>query len=322
MRWTVLAGLRFILAYIVLSYHLTWCVDASNPLAFLGTLGGLTAILGFLLISGYSIANSINRNPKGFYQRRVLRIYPLYFCAIIYSLVPFLFSGKNIQLGIIKFVQPDSWTVAGNLLFLQGWGIESLTSNPVVWTLGIEIFCYLLAPLFVKADNKVLLSLIGISSLSFALFPYTHLPHYSVLQYGLGLLLFLWAWLLGFFYFFNQDKAYAKILLVGLGCLLLRLNHVHSISKYAILIYIISCIVLIYAPRISLTGNLAKLFNYLGNISYPLYLFHIPSMIIIYSVLNIKNPVALILFPLLVSIFFHHVIEVPLHSKKVLSPVK
>jgi len=319
MRWTVLAGLRFVLAYIVLSHHLIlWSVDSRrNFFIFPGKLGGLTAVLGFLLISGYSIANSINRNPQGFYQRRFIRIYPLYFCAIIYSVIPFLFYGKNIQFGTAKFVQPDLWTIAGNLVFLQGWGFKSLSSNAVVWTLGIEVFCYLLAPLFAKADNKTILSLIGISSLSFALFPYFHPSYYSHLQYGLGCLLLLWAWLLGFFYFNNQEKLYAKILLVSLGCVLLSLNSVYSGNNYAFLVYVVSSLFLIYSPQINMPSKLVKVCNYLGNISYPLYLFHVPT-IVIYSVLNIKNSIVLFFFPLLVSMFFHHVIEVPLHSKKVL----
>ncbi len=321
MRWTVMAGLRFILAYIVLSEHLEWCIGGSNPFAFLSKLDGLAAVLGFLLISGYSIANSITRNPQGFYQRRVFRIYPLYFCAVLYSSIPFLLTSKNLLFGTTEFAQPDSWTIAGNLLFLQGWGIESLSSNPVVWTLGVEVFCYMLAPLFAKASNKIILSLIGVSSLLFALFPYFYQPHYSKLQYGLALLLFLWAWLLGFFYFVNQEKTYSKILLVSLGCLLLSLNHVYT-GKAAIVTYAISSMIIIYSPRINLSSNLTKILNYLGNISYPLYLFHLPTMFIIYSGLKINNPVVLILFSLLISMLFHHLVEVPLHSKKVALPVK
>jgi peptidoglycan/LPS O-acetylase OafA/YrhL len=54
-RWSLLAGMRFFLASLVVMTHLTKYVSA--PWAeFLGT--GFEAIMGFLIISGYSIAVS------------------------------------------------------------------------------------------------------------------------------------------------------------------------------------------------------------------------------------------------------------------------
>jgi peptidoglycan/LPS O-acetylase OafA/YrhL len=92
MQWKVLAGLRFFLAWIVVCYHLKNFIPdyGKDFLCTFGKLNGLTAVLGFLLISGYSIAHSLTKNPEGFYNRRFLRIYPLYFCAVIVSLIPFL----------------------------------------------------------------------------------------------------------------------------------------------------------------------------------------------------------------------------------------
>ena len=316
MHWKILAGLRFILSCIVLSCHLTYFVSSTNPLVFPAKLGGLTAVLGFFLISGYSIANSIKRNPKGFYQRRIFRIYPLYICAIIFSLVPFLILGKNIHLlGSAEFIQPTVKEVIGNLLFLQGFKIQRLSSDPVVWTLSIEVLCYLLAPLFAKIGNKALLIIIALSSLLYASFPYLHLSYYSDLQYGLGFFMLLWAWLLGFFYFYNQEKTYSRFLLVGLGCLLILVNNLY-IDQLGIFVYIFSSLVLIYSPQLKLSKKLLSISNYLGNISYPLYLLHIPSLIVSYSILNIRNPILLVCSSLLASMFFYHVIEVPIHSKK------
>ena len=62
--------------------------------------------------------------------------------------------------------------------------------------------------------------------------------------------------------------------------------------------------------------DLLNIFNYLGDISYPLYLFHIPPCIFSYSVLGIKDSISLVFLALLVSMLFYHAIDTPLRLRK------
>jgi peptidoglycan/LPS O-acetylase OafA/YrhL len=326
-QWKILAGLRFFLAFIVLCVHLHLLLpEVGKPWRTFYYLSGFSAVLGFLVISGYSIAHSITQNPEGFYKRRFLRIYPLYFCSIIVSLIPFLLLGSKIKsfyIGIYEQLPLDSWTILGNLVFMQGFLVKYLGSNPPVWTISIECFCYLLAPLFVKLGSKKLLILIALSSVLFALYPryITMLPfgltndHYSFTPYGLSFIVLLWAWLLGFFYFVCGGKDTSKILLIALGSILLELNHKYN-SRWGISTYVLSTLILIYSPYLKFPSSVLNFFNYLGELSYPLYLFHVPSLIFCYSVLGIQNPFALVCFSLGSSIFFYHAIDKPFRSKK------
>jgi peptidoglycan/LPS O-acetylase OafA/YrhL len=78
MRWDLLGLMRYLLASIVAISHLKWYLAGAQPIYRVAEFSGLVAVLGFLLISGYSIAASYEREPQGYFFRRFLRIVPLY----------------------------------------------------------------------------------------------------------------------------------------------------------------------------------------------------------------------------------------------------
>lgn len=91
-QWPVLGGLRFFLAWVVLCSHLRHSVPAGDLLMSFQNFNNFSAVLGFLLISGFSIAHSVSKATEGFYRRRFIRVYPLYLAAIIISIIPFFLS--------------------------------------------------------------------------------------------------------------------------------------------------------------------------------------------------------------------------------------
>lgn len=325
MNWKVLSGFRFLLAWIVFCYHLRDFVPdyGKDFLCAFGKLNGLAAVLGFLLISGYSIANSITKEPRGFYQRRILRIYPLYLCGVILSLGIFLILGQEIQIPKGQVVQPDLGQVLGHLIFLQGFTVPTIQSDIPLWTISIEIFCYILAPLFIKFSNKILASMIFISAFLYTASPHVYhtfypnslFPFYNHWQYGVPLILFLWAWLLGFFYYRIKGKKGANIFLISLGFLVLVFNQNHT-GRQGIITYLISSLALIYSPYVQMPRFLLSILNYLGEISYPLYLFHMPTLIFSYALFGVKSSITFAFLSLLISMFFYHAIDVPIRSRK------
>lgn len=317
MQWQLLAGLRFFLVWIILSEHINLFVDnhENNFLFSLRRFNAVSAVLSFLLISGYSIANSITLKPKGFYKRRFLKVYPLYFSSIVCSLIPFLFFNSKIKIPSQEIIQPNLWEVIGNLFFLQGWLVKPLQSNLPLWTLSIGVFCYLLAPLIIKFSKKILFFLFFLFSFLYLLFPYLYniffpnsdLPLYTVFKAGLPFLLLFWSWLLGFLCFCEINYK-IKLLLIILGCSILFINQNHT-GKAGIFTYLITSLFLIHSPDIKIPIFFTVVFSNLGNISYSLYLFHMPSFIFAYSLLGIKNPNLLALFALIASIVFSYAIN-------------
>ncbi len=69
--------------------------------------------------------------------------------------------------------------------------------------------------------------------------------------------------------------------------MLLEQNREYT-SRWGISTYALSNLIFIYSLHIRLIAGLGvEFFNYLGELSYPLYLFHVPSLIVCYSVLGI-----------------------------------
>ncbi|WP_083944157.1 MULTISPECIES: acyltransferase [unclassified Variovorax] len=189
-KWSALAGLRFVLAFIVAVTHLPDFV-AIGTWDFIPKFGAFEAILGFLLISGYSIGASYAKEPEGFLWRRALRIYPVYLAAVALTCGVFALEHDTF---------PSAWLVLVNVLFLN----QILTSDSFVgpaWTLALEVWLYCLTPLLFKLRPSTLRAL---TAASFAAYlAYTcgrtlfHWNYYSGVGFGLNLLLLSFIWLAG-----------------------------------------------------------------------------------------------------------------------------
>lgn len=189
-KWSTLAGLRFLLASIVAVNHLPDFVPI-GVWAFIPRFGAFEAILGFLLISGYSVGASYLKEPDKFVMRRAKRIYPVYLAAVVLaSLVYVMTHGSG----------PSIWTLVINVLFLN----QILTADSFVgpaWTLALEVWLYALTPLLFRLRDSVLERMVYLSFASYV--AYTcgrtlfHWPYYAGLGYGLNLLLLSFIWIAG-----------------------------------------------------------------------------------------------------------------------------
>jgi peptidoglycan/LPS O-acetylase OafA/YrhL len=83
--WASLAVLRFALAMIVFATHLVFFTGYGGWTEAVASLDGKAAVIGFLLISGFSIAASSDRDRDGFYRRRFLRVYRLYCFVVLFA---------------------------------------------------------------------------------------------------------------------------------------------------------------------------------------------------------------------------------------------
>ena len=316
--WKVLAGLRFYLAFIVVCGHLFRFAPRdqflNKALLHLDALDPVAAVFGFLVISGFSIAHSIKKKPVGFYQRRAWRIYPLYVCGVLASLVPFFFLGTRIETIKSVFTWPSPGVLAGNFVFLQGFVCEPLSANRPLWTLAVEVFCYLLAPLFLRLRTGLLLALIGISASAYAIFPQLHLGFYSALLYGLPTIFLLWAWLSGFVFYHHRRDPFFQIGLIILGVLLFSLN-VSFESRFAIFTYVFSALLVVFCDRLRLPTTVLRALNYLGELSYPLYVLHLPILIFAYAVLGVRSAPVMVMLALLGAALFYHGIDWPLRHR-------
>jgi peptidoglycan/LPS O-acetylase OafA/YrhL len=275
-EWPVLGGARFILALVVAVAHLAFFAPAQWVYSA-RQLSGFAAVLGFLFISGFSIAASLERERHLFYYRRLLRLLPLYVPVVLGSaLLPDLMTeaGRGAM-------EPTTYgqTVL-SLCFMQCILTPFLETNPPLWTLSLEVAMYAAAP-FLRSSRLVLVLAIG-SAAIYATHWLTGLPGMQHTLFGLMIPFLGWAWLLGFWFRSHQASPHAIVLLLAVSGTVLLLNH-RSMPPLAVLTVGATVLALGYGRNIGgqLPGWAKRGLNWAGDLSYPLYVAHWPAYLVL-----------------------------------------
>lgn len=302
-QWSILAGLRFFLALVVATEHLGTFTN-TGAMRHIASFGSFEAILGFLLISGYSVGGSYLHQPEGFLMRRFWRVYPVYLASIVVTLV--------VSVSCLHLTPPSLVCLINNLLFLNQITTSTSLVGPA-WTLALEVWLYCLCPMMLRASPAVLRSM---SYLSFSLFAsYTlgrsmfHWPYYSGIGWGGNLPLLSFAWILGLRIAdprCERRKALMDVLMmftlytllhVGIQavsrlrhhelCSLLRLD-LPIEFKHTVCLGIVF-FVFRFLIGSSVDNRRSLPLRFLGDISYPLYLLHFAVFTALVT-MGLKNP--------------------------------
>jgi peptidoglycan/LPS O-acetylase OafA/YrhL len=281
MFWPLLGAVRFFLALIVACSHVYW-VDRTSAVIEFGRLSGLAAVIGFLVLSGLSIAASYERERVGYYSRRAIRILPLYVLAIVFSALCTRITGPVVFVDGPRY-DPPSWGDApANLVFAQGFFADSIVTNPVVWTLSIEVFFYAITPMLARLTSFALAAICAASFALFAAAPYFEHPFYGEMRHGAGAAMLGWAWLLGFVVFRlpNRILGGAVVAVVCIAALSLNPDGLLRMRLWGVTLGIVAA-AMAFGPEIHATPRVSKAMGFLGDISYPLYLFHVPLYLLL-----------------------------------------
>ncbi|MES2618323.1 MAG: acyltransferase [Bacteroidota bacterium] len=331
-----LNGLRFIAAAMVIVHHIEQLKSLVNLDSYWEKIQsifiiGKQGVVLFFVLSGFLITYLLLSEEKNFkvfnirkfYIRRILRIWPLYFLIIILS----FFVLPNIDFFILpdygKDVIYDNITLK---LFLYAiffpnlvnayWGIIPYASQ--TWSIGTEEQFYLIWPLLLKWIKKYRIVLMVLIVVVYAIINQFFVSSYSDNIPFKIILEPFWTT-------FRIDC----MAIGGLFAILLFKENKYILNKFLFYIVIVIAIVLlikgIYFPyyihsvlyatlfgiiivnfaankkiKISLEN---RLLNYLGSISYGLYMYH-PIGIIISIVIakSLNFPSNWIIYPLSFSI--------------------
>jgi peptidoglycan/LPS O-acetylase OafA/YrhL len=313
-QWPVLAGVRFFMALTVVVYHL-FIVRPNRGVPVLEDLGGLGCICGFLSISGYSIAHSISTQPRGFFARRAWRIFPVYYVTMLLALVPYLFikGAPPFRFGFGDFTRSE---VVGSIFFLQSFVTEKIPIFGPSWTLAIEWWFYMAAPLFVRMRPWMLWGVVAISLVAQKEVVDRGLVPIHNYLWGMPALVLLWAWLSGFLFYRAPGWSALLVALVGYQA-------VSRFTDHSPAAYLVAAFAVVTAKSLPpMPRFLARALNWLGDLSYPLYLAHVPLMAWTARWTKWSDPYAFVGLALAGAALLYHLVDAPLRSRFSTRPAK
>lgn len=306
-NWSTLAGCRFFLAFVVLCVHIE-SFDPATAISFVALFDGKAAVVGFLVISGFSVTRSLDRNSKSFLLRRLIRIYPAYFVSIIAAAVLQIFS-RQYQANDLIF-QPDNLVTFGcNILMLQMYACKAIDYNPVIWSLSIEFSFYILI-FILRSRSSILLFAAAISVLHFMLPRDLSDAWYYQQLMKLNMLRYLWPFLLGVY----LSRSNSKVMLT-LTCLLGSFAVGLSPTTPAVLAPLTFALTIFAIGAATMgIGRPSLIVDYLGDVSYPLYLMHIPVMLFLATIFSITYYWYLMIASMLAALAVFVFVERPFAS--------
>lgn len=312
--WALLGISRFLLAFVVMisSGHLNKFTDVGLFLSVIREFGGKTAVMVFLMISGISVGRSIMKSNEGFIKRRFLRIYPLYFVAVLITVFLQYYLGSPYLVNGTNYVAAGLMTSISNFLLLQGLVSLTIIYNGALWSLSVEFFLYLILPLIFTMRLRYVYILALISLIIFI----THTHFLSPHLYGVLHIIWAWPFIIGFLLAVRkQFFGIIPLILIGAFGIYHNYKMDYVQEPYSYLWFIVAFIVVVFFIyfKITLSKNIKVVFDYLGTISYPLYLFHYPFYFILYD-LGIRESYLFVCLAILFSIPFNYIFDVWLRS--------
>lgn len=291
MNYRYFGAYRFLLALVVVIGHF----QANHSPVTLGTFG-YSAVMLFFVLSGFIITEAIENfykdRPLAFMANRLMRIVPPFLFALAVSiLIHLAVSSSGLPVADFNVTGKEIWK---NVRSVFDYKIAIGKENyypfvRYVWAIVIELQFYFSAGiLFWMFRNS--LPVIGVGILSWVLYTFSGFEHGLVAQYA------------PYFAF---------------GILLHRQNHLLTLLGAALLIALYPKVEFVLGLSLLIglcfvKANLKSIDQFLGNLSYPLYLNHFAVEIGLYGLTQTKGWGILILgifLSVLLSIVAHYSVE-------------
>ena len=298
-----LNGLRALASLVVLFWH----VDRFSPIFGLEAVGysensaAHSAVVFFFVLSGFLItwllllekANVGGISISAFYKRRALRILPPYLLVLIWSAAIIFASGESLSSYYVQYA-----LYLGMLPNVANAFLMSIRTLLPLWSVGVEEQFYLLWPWVVRRVRWLpralvyLLVLYLLLKLGFRVFEGNR--GYQLVRLTSVSSLVIGAYAGWLFYLRSRwlKRLYSLPLQVFCWLFLLYGVIVEPIQITSMLAAetqapVYACLILNVAgnPR-SLIRCEGPILNYLGKISYGIYLFHLPLLFSVAAVLR------------------------------------
>lgn len=286
---------RFVLANMVVLTH----------------IGGVEIIAGiavwsFFMLSGYLMTLILN-NKYGFQSKglkifavsRIIRLYPMYWFSILTASALIIMFDENVTARQIN-AQMMMPTNIGNIIStitilgttVLGIGRPFSALSPSVWAVDIELIMYIISCIYLSRSHKYAKYIFIVCVLSFPMLWLLAKHFIRIGETELGnqitysfILVALMPYSAGVLLFFNKDKIsdYVRKVSLPVAVIITFITvfiSVFIISKYSVTIsYLLPmpviALLIVTLSNYKINGSfISKIDNYLGLMSYPIYLLH------------------------------------------------
>ena len=305
-NWSLLAGLRFFLACIVIGEHLVRPLGQDNPLTRLKSFDASVAVFGFLIISGYSIRASIERNPDGFLMRRAHRIWPIYLTCFAIAVIPWLWAPAVVNWKNGDWLEmPTPKEFISSALMLQMILVAPMKCFAPSWSMAVEWWYYVLTPLVKRIRLRYVAALMLLSILSYLNGP---LPLSQVPVWGFTSC--AWAWLLGWILYSHRENIWVRAFVFTVPTALAGRDNAPYMTM-ATFAMVVSVFIIVFNSELLLPKWPAKVLSWLGDISFPLYMVHFPLFLWIYVFVPHAAPWVYPVAALAASVVLFYGVDIP-----------
>ncbi|MFV0544984.1 MAG: acyltransferase family protein [Bacteroides sp.] len=364
-HYVLLNGLRGVAALFVILFHLGEGFATSPMDQFCNH--GYLAVDFFFILSGFVIGYAYDDRWKAmgigtFFKRRLIRLHPMIIVAVVIGAISYFIQGSvkwdgtSVALSTVMiafvlnlFLIPSLPTASTDL---RGYG-EMFPLNGPTWSLFFEYIANVMYALFLRRlPTKVLGGFViatGAALLWYALTQagYGHMGDGWSLagtQFGGGMLRVTFSYSAGLFIsrIFKPLRCVKNAFLISslsIGFILFMPHLGGEDATWMNAIYDTVCIVLFFplilyfaASSKQMGTQKTKMCSLLGDLSYPLYLIHYPSMYLFYASVWKNNytfeqvwmvAVGLVIFNIVLAYACLKLYDLPIRnylSKKFLNP--
>ncbi len=269
--------------------------EISSSLPFYKSLNliydhGIFGVHVFYTISGFVFAYIYLRNEerikaKEFFINRFARLYPLHFATLLLVLILQTISYLNFNSSQI-IENNDTYHFILNLFFISSWGFENGHSyNAPIWSVSVEIAIYIIFFLTLSIIKKY--KIFSVIVLSILLLIIDKVKIYDTLFLECARLFFS-----GTLVYYLTKLKIKEIIFLALSIFLLIFSFMGNFKTFVFCPSLVLFFVSI--EKYISSGNVQKYFRDLGNLTYSLYLLHLPvqiSILIIFKLFNFSESI-------------------------------
>lgn len=293
-----LHALRGLAAIVVLFNHMHDRIEEAFPsfTTVAHIFNSSAAVVFFYVLSGLVVGASLAKvgvtysSTAIYLQRRLFRIMPLMFVTVTIGGLYLLYVDPYMKYSLI----PKAYGDFSLVKFVASYVGYSLKPNPPIWSIFVELVASLLIPLLILCGKSILgivLTIVGCVILSLIPIEFQHHWNFYMISFCLGLTVLVWGrW------FAARMAALPNSVFWGILALLFiafyitrRITHAGFGDLWIVYwetLCVTPLVAMIYYMPERFSWLSGKMFKFLGDVSFSLYLTHFLLLVVLLNAIT------------------------------------